>query len=217
MILTRFNSNGSVDGTFGTDGTITLPPGRMPKIALDSTGGTLIAYQDDSTGNLRVQRLTAAGTLDATYAGDGVAETSYGNSPILGVNLGANDEFTVMAGEFVSRFTANGELDPTFGANGQISVRPSNPVTELRGFVVEPSGAVVVAGYRISYDPTAKISIRTTRFRSDGAADPTYGNQGAAETTLSGFSPHPLDGRSAHLPATQMDQFCCRSMFTAAR
>ena len=119
-VIERFNANGSVDGTFGTNAQLFLP---------DSTGITRV----DSTGRIylaspdgRVTRLSSTGTADAGYAGGaanpslhftGFELDSQGRALIFGWTTVNN----VRLG-YVSRLDANGSPDVAFNGTGSATV-----------------------------------------------------------------------------------------------
>jgi uncharacterized delta-60 repeat protein len=204
VFLKRFNADGAVDTSFGTDGTSLVPFARSPRLALDSTGRLLVMYLDGPSTNLRVRRFSAEGTPDNAYAGSGVAELNDAGGAITAVHIGADDRLTIMTGERVTRLNADGTPDTSLGGTGSVTVRISNPVENLTGFAVEPSGAFTVVGYRgpLFNGPGlgASIAVRLTRFGADGRADASFGDQGAVETLIDGFIPN-----STGVPSRQTD------------
>ena len=88
LIYSRYNTDGTLDTTFGTNGQFVSPVrGSHPQIALQADGKIVsvgLAYYSDISGNhgFFSARITANGTLDITYGGDGVPDYR-DNCPLL--------------------------------------------------------------------------------------------------------------------------------------
>lgn len=86
--LTRYNTDGSVDGSFGNSGTVITPVGsgdaRAEAVALEPDGKLVAAgFARDSNGRqvVALARYTANGTLDtATFGSNGTVLTPMGTS-----------------------------------------------------------------------------------------------------------------------------------------
>ena len=117
--LARFNPDGSPDTTFGGgDGVALIPIGdRVADAALQPDGKVVIVGHDDN--QLIVARVTSTGALDATFAGDGVAEMSVASA--------ANQTFTADGAALASDgiITASGSLRD--GADGHIVLARFTP------------------------------------------------------------------------------------------
>src|ERR1051326_3639071 len=82
----RFNSNGTIDLTFGTNGTAIINTGsgadEAYSVCLDASGRIYIAglIWNGAIRNMGIVRLTSNGTPDNTWDGDGVwySQTLYG-------------------------------------------------------------------------------------------------------------------------------------------
>ena len=141
----RYNTNGSLDTTFGQGGYVitTVPDGGAEAgILLQQPNGDLIvAYADYGTGGgggvWYLYRFNANGTLDTSFGNQGtVTTTSPGNGPVAAAalypNAGTpNDGQIVVVGQAtngtveLARYNANGTLDTTFGTGGFMCLRRS--------------------------------------------------------------------------------------------
>lgn len=74
-----------------------------------------------------------------------------------------------------------GPLDPEFGAEGVAMASPSPGVDFASGVVVEPSGAIVVAGGAGGNGGRFGLA----RFTPDGVLDPAFGEAGTVQTNFS--------------------------------
>jgi uncharacterized delta-60 repeat protein len=129
LTVFRFNTNGSVDNTFGTNGAVAiqgagifLPP-ASGDITLQPDGRILVDTRDI------VARLLANGQPDSTFGSNGVAPTVGGNS----VALLTNGNIVIGNGNVTSLYAPNGSLITNFGINGQTV-----------GFPFDGQGGVVV-------------------------------------------------------------------------
>ncbi len=158
LLLSRFDTAGSLDPSFGgSGGTVLLhttdwvtPGGKFAggKFAL---GGELLGLAEQADG-----ALVAAGFMETQLA--------------------------------VARFSADGVLDPTFGGKGVVTLQvgPAGAAAIASAVAVQSDGKIVVAG-RTRFDcdlddPSCKRVRRgvVARFNADGALDASFGTGGVA-------------------------------------
>lgn len=123
-IVVRYNTDGSLDNTFGNNGKLIVESGGA--IAIQSDGKFLII------GSLIV-RYNADGTLDNTFSGDGK------QTPDFRINTSAiqNDGKITVAGEGrIARYNTDGSLDKTFKAD--------LPVREIVSVAIQNDGKILV-------------------------------------------------------------------------
>lgn len=125
----------------------------------------------------------AAGDLDPTFSGDGIALASWGDSAAgYDVATGPNGTIYVVVHSWavdpyrmtcgVIRYRADGAVDPSFGVNGRAAAYTGE--VSCNDIVVQPDGKIVVIGgmYFVDCDDT-KWAV--ARLLSDGMLDPTFG------------------------------------------
>jgi uncharacterized delta-60 repeat protein len=77
LALVRYNSDGTPDATFGTNGEVTMPYlGWVTKALLEPNGRVVLAGTHANVGNELI-RLNADGTLDDTFGTGGVVDLGY--------------------------------------------------------------------------------------------------------------------------------------------
>jgi uncharacterized delta-60 repeat protein len=199
---------GSLDTSFGIGGTITTTfSGQtvVPIGAVQQSNGDIVVvsqfdFQDDAGTGVGVTRYTAAGKLDTTFGTKGSTFTTFpnvifqalwfaiqpngaivvggGTAPSNSTLPGANQGFGL------ARFTANGALDTTFGANGLVDT-PVGPRTANPGsLLLQPNGQIVMAGLEggNGEKPTNPNNIPNmvalARYNANGSLDTTFGNDG---------------------------------------
>ena len=171
--VTRYNSNGSLDASFGIDGQLGAT-GLVNAMALLSTGEFLIAgsLTSNITGPITgfaVSRDFGVGFPDPKFATHGAVVTPIANFPNiatsgLGVQLGgdivvlgtasaANLSNPVFA---LARYTPAGQLDTTFGTNGIVTTSFSGTnVVTAGGLTIQSDGKIVAVGsYEAGQDDT---------------------------------------------------------------
>lgn len=188
MVLIRYNSNGSVDTSFGNDGIVT----------------TLITYHDACYSLAQQQdgKIIALnggdGVIDdvilVRYNYDGTIDSTFGNNGILITDLGAqedvssvklqNDGKILVSGKtghpnawdfLIIRYNSDGSFDNTFGSNGVLTYSYA-PTSSEGGasLVIQNDGKIVVTG-TITYPGITSVILR---FNSDGTLDDTFGIDG---------------------------------------
>jgi uncharacterized delta-60 repeat protein len=80
-ILARFNTNGSLDTTFGSQGAVALGIGAW-RVTVDSSERFVVAG-----GNMALQRLNADGTPDTTFGSGGVVTTGLPGTNVDGLAI----------------------------------------------------------------------------------------------------------------------------------
>ncbi len=184
--VTRLNSNGSVDTTFGSQGTTSLSFSdsfiAARAIAVQPQDGKIIVAGDNG-GSFVVARFTANGTVDKTFNTTGsikvpvddfvnaraIAVQSNGSIIVVGV---AEDFDGSQSSNFaVARFTSAGKVDSTFNVGKVKQIDFSGESDYGLGVRVESGGKILIGGE--SGDRLASV-----RLTSTGAADTSYGPGG---------------------------------------
>ncbi|MEO1259269.1 MAG: hypothetical protein AAFZ15_10760 [Bacteroidota bacterium] len=184
LILIRYNTDGSIDTSFGNDGFF-ISDFRVydsVKITLQPDGKIVATGNIVTDFDIFVARINPNGTLDPTFGTDGYTQVTltYGSKGravavapdgkiIVGATMGdgnIQDKFIVL------RFNANGTLDNTFGINGigEANYTPSTWMTDL---VLRPDGGIVVCGRG---GPAGYFMV--TAFTAAGNLDPSFDGDG---------------------------------------
>jgi uncharacterized delta-60 repeat protein len=193
--VARFNPNGSLDGTFGSNGKVMIDI----RSSLDGTGA-MIAQADgkllvagSSTlptkpswpQDLSAVRLNADGSLDPSFGAGGkvvlgLATPSRANAVALdgtgrivlgGTTGSSNTDFGVF------RLTSTGTLDSTFGSGGFVSSDFCGNNDVIGSLFIQPDGKYLAVGRSPSSIPGVAPSA-LARYQSDGAPDLGFGPGG---------------------------------------
>jgi uncharacterized delta-60 repeat protein len=89
LVLARFNTDGSLDGGFGSGGSVISTAidgggfeGAQAPVALQADGSLVVAGQKpNNQGDFVTSRYTASGQLDTTWGTNGVSDVSVNGSP----------------------------------------------------------------------------------------------------------------------------------------
>jgi uncharacterized delta-60 repeat protein len=193
LSLVRLVSNGGLDASFSVDGkVITVVPGASVAQSISVAPDGRIVLAGDAGGVAAgVARLTAAGTLDPTFDGDGRQFQRFPGATTVGGVAVASDGDVVVVGShssafigsttaFVIRYNAAGVLDTSFSGDGVATIGGGFGASPANAVVIQPDGKIVVAGRfgsnylsRLNADGTTDASF--TPEVLTGWADQAYG------------------------------------------
>lgn len=195
--LARYNSDGSLDTSFGIGGLQATRFGTTDDagqcVALQADGKILVAGYASSQGKdfFAIARYNANGTLDTTFDGDGKAVTAFGTGKdrIYSMAVQADGKILV-AGESsgqiaLARYNANGSLDTGFGSGGKLTTTIDHDSC-AHGVIVLADGKILVAGNSshwsyMSFDSEFVVA----RYTASGKLDTTFGGgKGYAATNI---------------------------------
>lgn len=165
----RLSPLGEVDETFGTEGVAsfanpTTPGSRMVMESVQQvTGGKILAA--GGSEDLIAVRLTDNGALDPTFSGDGIAEVNVGVETLGNLQLktsevthscavqpdgriliGGQSESSTSRRAVMTRLTATGALDTTFGVNGIFKIDNAPNNSAVFDIALREGGDFVIAG-----------------------------------------------------------------------
>lgn len=166
------------------------PGGAITDLIVEADGSVVVA-----TGpNFTIARFTPDGLRDPTFGdddgdtevdGDGIASIP-GVGNLAAITRQADGKYVAVGREKVSnynfnfvilRFNADGSPDTTFDGDGKVLFSIANG-DYLDAVVVEPNGAIVVAGWSGSSGAVGATGLYPVLYRrtATGAADTTFGN-----------------------------------------
>ncbi len=204
IALLRFNTDGSPDNSFGTNGVVTTGTYNydddVQKMLLRPDGKILVAARRGKTGEKTREELVQFndnGSIDFSFGNNGMVIGSYnGNETYLESAVLQSDGKILTTGYtytgqvsnsdvFVGRYNADGSVDMSFGADGKVIKDFASAAKENgRKILVQSTGKIVIACY------TPSLSFMTFRLNEEGTDDASYGRNGisALNLNLSDFS-----------------------------
>jgi uncharacterized delta-60 repeat protein len=202
LAMARYNTDGALDTTFGTGGTVTSTLGRGLAVTVQSDGRIVVGTW---TGTSTLARFDAGGTLDATFGGGGTASVDFtvndltvdASGKIVAAGTGTvivgpdpEDPGGVIGREVfaVARLNVDGSRDATFGGGATVltDISGSSGVSSrAMAVVVQADGRIVAAG-------TAN-GFALERLLDDGTLDTTFGTGGVATAHPTGNNDQAFD------------------------
>ena len=182
VALFRYNTDGSLDSSFGTNGIVISIVSNYDDFAtdvvLDSDGKILISglTTDASQGiyNSLIMRFDSTGILDNTFGIGGKvildinAMDNWSNSMLLqqdGKIIISGKSFQVTDTDFLlARFNSDGSIDNTFGNNGITVTNMANDHDECLASAFQPDGSIILSGY---YYDNIQQGFILARYRND--------------------------------------------------
>ncbi|HYV93476.1 MAG TPA: T9SS type A sorting domain-containing protein [Chitinophagales bacterium] len=195
--LVRYNSDGSLDVTFDSDGKVTMAIGSGDdvgvSVAIQSDGKIVVAGFSDNGVNydFALVRYNSDGVLDNTFDSDGKVTTSIGSFDDSGISCTIqSDGKIVVAGESfngsnsdfaLARYNSDGTLDNTFDSDGKVTTAIGSDYDGAHSVAIQADGKIVVAGRSyIGSDNDFALA----RYNSDGALDNTFDSDGKVTTAI---------------------------------
>jgi uncharacterized delta-60 repeat protein len=213
--VARYTTAGAPDAGFGSGGVVTTNFVGTVSATANSIvayrggdggeGDFLVAGTTTSAGaSLSVARYRADGSLDPGFGSGGKVQVTFnpfffgprGNDGFVAVQQGGK---IVLVGTSIepgstnydfalARLLPNGDLDPHFGSGGKVTTFSGARFTDMApsgGFVLQPDGKIVVAGYTEYYGTFPFVDEGVVvRYNPDGSLDTTFGSGGRVTINL---------------------------------
>ncbi len=201
---------GSLDPTFGSDGTVTISfgDGLSGLDAFEQSNGDIVvlaqtAFVNDFGTGIGLARFTSAGVLDTTFGTSGTTVTTFPNITFDPFGFAVQTNGDILVGGIVgnssgqtefglARYTSNGVLDTTFGTGGLVTTlvgtRPDAPSAML----LQPNGQIVMGGFEDGGGKHIPGMMSMVRYNSNGSLDTTFGTGGISLVTAVLLGPETL-------------------------
>lgn len=210
-LVGRFNTDGSLDTTFGTGGLALGPSlpgpassnGVLTAVAVQTDGKIVAAGSYNANPPCEAQRpwiirYNADGSLDSSFTSGtypGVVEFMYtdcANGSIEGISIQSNGKIVVAGASSGSsgwdfaaaRINSNGQFDTSFSGDGKATFSITGGHDLGNAVAINPTtGKIVLAGY----SPSSTINDFTlVMLTSAGSLDTTFGGTGKVITNTGG-------------------------------
>ncbi|WP_171036470.1 T9SS type A sorting domain-containing protein [Dyadobacter sediminis] len=205
--LVRYNSDGSIDNSFGNFGVVKTIVGideDIPYSVVIQPDGKIIAagYSWNGTNyDFAMVRYNSNGSRDLGFGTGGVVTTDFNNTNEKANKVLLQPDGKIIVGGYsgdlsntdldlaMARYNNDGSLDSNFGINGRrIShVGILGSWQSIRAMELQVNGKIVVAGFTEVYDEindTFNNIFLISRFEVDGQMDYSFGTNGIVKTTL---------------------------------
>ena len=216
-VIQRRNPDGTPDLTFGGgDGEVTTDAGQAATfyaVGLQSDGKIVAA--GTTLGDFALARYDALGNVDASFGANGRVLSDFGapGEAAYGLAVGPDDKIVVggaSADHFAfARYTANGNLDPTFGQGGK-NLFDADGVDVVGAVAIQRDGRILAAG-------ASGANVVLIRLNANGEQDVSFAGDSilVVPGLLSRADAGPLVDRSQAI-AIQNDNRILVGNYTAA-
>ncbi len=207
FVLARYNSDGSLDASFGNGGLVVTrfaaQGGTQSDVAesmtVSSAGLIAVCGRSNASGtaDFAVAVYASNGTLDTAFGGTGQALTDFlgGDDSAYGIGFDPRNGDIVTVGsagnpstgqtEFAAvRFLPSGSLDPKFGKAGKVVTSISGGDDEAYAVAISSKGLIVATGETSTASGGAASQPATVMYTSSGVLDRAFGVGGIATTPL---------------------------------
>jgi uncharacterized delta-60 repeat protein len=188
FVIMRYNTNGSLDSSFGTGGiaivAVTSAADNAARVALQSDGKIVVCGTANS--DFAVVRLNTNGTLDTSFDTDGIVTTPVLTGADIGTDLAIQTDGKIVVAGYASngvnndfavvRYNANGSLDTSFDTDGKVTTAVGTGRDEANAVALTSTGLIIAAGRAAitgSGDDFALV-----RYTTAGALDTTFDTDG---------------------------------------
>ena len=192
LAVARYNSDGTLDQTFGSGGvTITPAPSNLNSagnaITLLSTGKILIAGVSGS--DFVVVKFNVDGTVDTTFGNSGRIVADFGSGEVATSLVVQADGKIVAAGHTgfgstfdfaLARWMPEGSPDVTFDGDGELTTTFAND-DRADAIELQTDGKIVAAG-------ASQGNFALARYNSNGSLDTTFDTDGKVTTAFTSGS-----------------------------
>src|SRR6266699_1396466 len=203
FVVTRYNTDGTLDTTFGRGGKVRTDfPGlaAVPSAVVIQPDGKIVVAggafpQFTFAGNFEVVRYNPNGSLDRSFGNGGIVTTTFPEgSYAFDVALQPDGKIIAAGTVFVdfnpgdqsdtdfalARYNPDGTPDATFGSGGQVSTDFVGMEDDAFSVLIQPDGKIVAVGS--ANDPATFYDFAAVRYLSNGTIDTTFGVAGKVRT-----------------------------------
>jgi uncharacterized delta-60 repeat protein len=191
VALARYNSDGTLDGAFGTLGKVIFNFGGCcdgaAAIVLQADGRIVVAGSGGPSHDFTLARLNSNGALDGTFGVAGKVTTDFGGFDRANSAAIQGDGKIVAGGDgrerfALARYNSDGSLDSSFGSDGRVTTQFFGENIESgRALAIQANGKIVSVGsvfHNFSQD------FGLVRHNTDGSLDSSFGGGGKVTTNF---------------------------------
>ena len=195
--LARYNTNGTLDNTFGGDGLVTTDFFGGDDFGHDiliQPNGKIVVGGSARNGDLddfALARYNTNGTLDTTFSGDGKQTTAFGIATASATAIAIQSNGRIVAAGYIgtyadpglaydfalARYNTNGTPDTSFSEDGRTNTSFGNGDSQAQGVALQSTGRIVAVGYADLGGGSKKFAL--ARYNGNGSLD----NGGVGDST----------------------------------
>ncbi len=194
IAVLRYNTDGTLDHNFGTNGIVTTSVGGLEDIGysvvIQPDSKIVVAgrsYNESTHDDIVVLRYNSDGTLDTVFGDEGIVINNIddkndaacaavlqpdGKILAAGYTENASTDFIVL------RYNPDGSFDNTFNVDGK-AITDMGSVDRAHSLAIQPDGKILVSGYAHNGDNDDLVLVR---YNTDGTLDLTFDEDGKVIT-----------------------------------
>lgn len=207
MAVVRFNTDGSLDTTFGTGGKVTTDIGTFDDeafaVAVQANGKIVVAGrasylipggQGSVTADFVIVRYNTDGTLDTSFGTGGKVITDFSSGYDGATTLAIQSDGKLVAAGYandisgsdfaIARYNANGTLDTSFGTGGKVTTAFGVLSESINAIAIQTDGKILATGYGNGDNLTGNNDFLLARYNADGSLDTSFGTGGKVRTAI---------------------------------
>jgi uncharacterized delta-60 repeat protein len=208
--VVRYNSDGSLDNTFGSAGIAKVAlvenpaspaPKQKPDAKMQADGKIVVVsstFNTNSNHDFVLIRFNSDGTPDNTFGSSSIVTTDFNGDDDCGYSLAIQPDGKIIAGGSsfdnmmdagymaLSRYNPDGSLDYTFGDSGKVKqVFVYGGIIDASSLIVQSDGWILAGG--TDSTPTFQV-FGLARYNTHGTVDSSFGVNGLTTTSFSGVA-----------------------------
>jgi uncharacterized delta-60 repeat protein len=194
--LARYNSNGSLDSSFGDGGRVTTEfTGGDDGHAVVVQPDGKIVVAGETLGRFALARYRPDGSLDPSFGSGGKVVSIQGQRGASALVRQRDGKLVAAGGVYLDsrhrfglvRFNTDGSLDRSFGSDGIAhAVVGSGPWSFPNAIALQGDGKIVAAG--VGWDTNGNNNWGVARWDRDGTLDQTFGQRGVVVTKTASWA-----------------------------
>jgi uncharacterized delta-60 repeat protein len=188
MYIYRFNSNGSLDNSFGVSGRTQLDfqlyfpedGNTYKQLVIQPDNKIIVVGTDNGYSKFAIRRFNANGSTDNTFNSGAILVGDYRGIPgnVTAVAL-QNDGKIVIAGMAdekigIRRFMPDGSTDSSFNGNGVKLIDEIAGISSPSGIYCQADNKIVITG-TVNY---SNLNMLVVKLNTNGSLDPSFGTSG---------------------------------------
>lgn len=195
IVVNRYKPDGTKDTSFGTAGDAQISHHYLFKMLVAPDEKILLATLNDTIPKFEVIRCLQNGQIDSTFGINGSASRWQDSFSAITQTIALQKDGKVIAGGHVfvwptnpdarmavTRYTANGNVDSSFGKDGLVLLTTNQKyIGEVTGIGLQSDGKIIVSA---TCDSGTGSFFYLTRLLTDGTIDASFGNSGHMITTF---------------------------------
>ncbi|MCK9204472.1 MAG: T9SS type A sorting domain-containing protein [Bacteroidales bacterium] len=198
--LIRYNTNGTLDSTFGINGKVTTAIRNINDVAtsigIQPDGKIVVAgysYYQNNNGqgpDFALARYNSNGTIDTTFSLEGKVITIIGRFSLATKLTILNDNKILVSGSTyngsnwdfaLAQYNTDGSIDNSFGTGGIVTTSLGFGNDYAYSSMTQPDHKIIVTG---SSADVSHTNFALVRYNQDGSLDNTFGSDGIVTTAI---------------------------------